>query len=195
MFGIALMELVVEEAEALGPDPEAFRGFYERALPRIYGYFLHRCGGPAALAEDLTQETFLAAVAELKKGRRVDTPIPWIYGIARHKLLDHYRRSGSSGSLRSSLTPSSARSRSTRVVRKIATALWPRSPPSRPRSGLRSSSAISTASPFRKSRPRSVRAPRRFTRFSNAGARASRGRIWRLLHEYRRSSCQHPRRA
>jgi hypothetical protein len=37
MFGIALMELVVEEAEALGPDPEAFRGFYERALPRIYG--------------------------------------------------------------------------------------------------------------------------------------------------------------
>ena len=36
MFGIALMELVVEEAEALGPDPEAFRGFYERALPRIY---------------------------------------------------------------------------------------------------------------------------------------------------------------
>lgn len=92
MFGIALMELVVEEAEALGPDPEAFRGFYERALPRIYGYFLHRCGGPAALAEDLTQETFLAAVAELKKGRRVDTPIPWIYGIARHKLLDHYRK-------------------------------------------------------------------------------------------------------
>ena len=92
MFGIALMELVVEEAEALGPDPEAFRGFYERALPRIYGYFLHRGGGPAALAEDLTQETFLAAVAELKKGRRVDTPIPWIYGIARHKLLDHYRK-------------------------------------------------------------------------------------------------------
>jgi DNA-directed RNA polymerase specialized sigma24 family protein len=93
MFGIALMELVVEEAEALGPDPEAFRGFYERALPRIYGYFLHRCGGPAALAEDLTQETFLAAVAELKKGRRVDTPIPWIYGIA---IFDLARLMGTS---------------------------------------------------------------------------------------------------
>ena len=36
MFGIALMELVVEEAEALGPDPEAFRGFYERVcVPKI----------------------------------------------------------------------------------------------------------------------------------------------------------------
>jgi RNA polymerase sigma-70 factor (ECF subfamily) len=44
------------------------------------------------VAEDLTQETFLASVDELKKGRRPETPIPWIYGIARHKLLDHYRK-------------------------------------------------------------------------------------------------------
>jgi RNA polymerase sigma-70 factor, ECF subfamily len=92
MFAIAFMEVVVEEAAALGHDPDAFEGFYEDALPRVYGYFLHRCGGSVPLAEDLTQETFLAAVAELRKGRRVNTPIRWIYGIARHKLLDHYRR-------------------------------------------------------------------------------------------------------
>jgi RNA polymerase sigma-70 factor, ECF subfamily len=92
MLAIALMELVVDEAAALEPDADAFGGFYEDALPRVYGYFLHRCGGSVPLAEDLTQETFLAAVAELKKGRRVETPIRWIYGIARHKLLDHYRR-------------------------------------------------------------------------------------------------------
>jgi RNA polymerase sigma-70 factor, ECF subfamily len=91
MFGIASMELLVQETGALDPDPEAFSGFYEDALPRVYGYFLHRCGGSVPLAEDLTQETFLAAVAELKKGRRVEAPIRWIYGIARHKLLDHYR--------------------------------------------------------------------------------------------------------
>src|SRR5215217_5550111 len=92
MFGVAFMEILVEETGALGPDPEAFSGFYEDALPRVYGYFLHRCGGSVPLAEDLTQETFLAALAELKKGRRVEAPIRWIYGIARHKLLDHYRR-------------------------------------------------------------------------------------------------------
>jgi len=92
MFAIATMELVVEEAGALDPDPCAFGAFYEDALPRVYGYFLHRCGGSVPLAEDLTQETFLAAVAELRKGRRVEAPIRWIYGIARHKLLDHYRR-------------------------------------------------------------------------------------------------------
>jgi RNA polymerase sigma-70 factor (ECF subfamily) len=85
------MELVVEEAKALGLDPDDFRAFYEDALPRVYGYFLRRCGGSAPVAEDLTQETFLAAVRELRKGRSVEAPIPWVYGIARHKLLDHYR--------------------------------------------------------------------------------------------------------
>ena len=34
----------------------------------------------------------MAAVQELRRGRRVDTPIAWVYGIARHKLIDHYRR-------------------------------------------------------------------------------------------------------
>jgi RNA polymerase sigma-70 factor (ECF subfamily) len=92
MLAIATMELVVEEAGSLDPDPDAFSGFYEDALPRVYGYFLHRCGASVSVAEDLTQETFLAAVAELKKGRRVEAPVRWIYGIARHKLLDHYRR-------------------------------------------------------------------------------------------------------
>lgn len=92
MLFIACMELVVEEVEALGLDPRAFRAFYDDALPRIYGYLLHRCGGDVSAAEDLTQETFLSAVCELKKGQRVEAPLPWIYGIARHKLFDHYRR-------------------------------------------------------------------------------------------------------
>jgi RNA polymerase sigma-70 factor (ECF subfamily) len=91
MFAIPLMDVFVREVEALGLDPKTFRAFYEEALPRVYG-FLHRCGGSVPVAEDLTQETFLASVDELKKGRRPEAPIPWIYGIARHKLLDHYRK-------------------------------------------------------------------------------------------------------
>jgi len=86
------MDVAIREAEELGLDPEKFRAFYEGALPRIYGYFLHRCGGSVLVAEDLTQETFVASVGELKNGRRPESPIPWIYGIARHKLLDHYRK-------------------------------------------------------------------------------------------------------
>jgi RNA polymerase sigma-70 factor, ECF subfamily len=75
-------------------DPEVFRAFYEETLPGIYGYFLHRCGGMDSIAEDLTQETYLAAVRELRRGREVDNPTGWLYGIARHKLLDYYRQAG-----------------------------------------------------------------------------------------------------
>lgn len=70
----------------------AFQSFYDEAMPRVYSYLLHRCGGRRFTAEELTQETFLAAVSELKHGAEVDNPVAWVFGIARHKLLDHYRR-------------------------------------------------------------------------------------------------------
>ena len=86
-------DVAAPDANAGGlAGPARFRAFYAAALPRVYGYFIHRCGGDAAVAEDLTQETFLAAVAELKRGTTVAAPVPWVLGIARHKLLDHYRR-------------------------------------------------------------------------------------------------------
>jgi RNA polymerase sigma-70 factor (ECF subfamily) len=93
MLVIAIMDVSAPRAKAkLGLDARSFGAFYDDALPHIYGYFLHRCGGSVTVAEDLTQETFLAAVAELAKDRRVMAPTAWIHGIARHKLLDHYRR-------------------------------------------------------------------------------------------------------
>jgi RNA polymerase sigma-70 factor (ECF subfamily) len=78
-------------------DPDRFRAFYADALPRVYGYLYHRLGADAAAAEDLTQDTFLAAVAELRRGTSVGAPLPWILGVARHKLLDHLRRQRRTG--------------------------------------------------------------------------------------------------
>lgn len=72
-------------------DPAVFDAFYTAALPVVYGYFLRRTGGVPAVAEDLTQETFLSAVRQIAKGSRVDAPMPWLIGIARHRLVDHYR--------------------------------------------------------------------------------------------------------
>ncbi len=73
-------------------DPDAFAAFYERALPRVYGYVYHRVGGRTAIAEELTQETFLTVNSLLRRGQAVAAPLPWVFGIARHKLLEHYRR-------------------------------------------------------------------------------------------------------
>src|SRR3972149_5001809 len=69
----------------------AFRAFYDRALPRVYGYVYGRCGDPA-VAEELTQLAFTSAVHERARFDGRSDPITWLIGIARHKLAGHYRR-------------------------------------------------------------------------------------------------------
>jgi RNA polymerase sigma-70 factor, ECF subfamily len=95
---------------------------YSKALPQVYGYLLPRCGS-VAVAEDLTAETFMAAVTafgdergelgpprqgEGRKGTASERPasrpgeppdrrpheltVAWLVGVARHKLVDHWRR-------------------------------------------------------------------------------------------------------
>jgi RNA polymerase sigma-70 factor (ECF subfamily) len=73
-------------------EASSFPVFYAEALPVVYSYFFHRVGGNASIAEELTQVTFVAAVREIRRRSSVAKPIPWVMGIARHKLLDHYRR-------------------------------------------------------------------------------------------------------
>ena len=57
----------------------------------MYGYLLPRCGSVAD-AEDLTAETFMAAVAALKRSDPPSMSVAWLIGVARHKLVDHWRR-------------------------------------------------------------------------------------------------------
>jgi RNA polymerase sigma-70 factor (ECF subfamily) len=76
----------VSERARAGPD---LLVLYDEALPVVYGYLLSRCGN-TVLAEDLTAETFLAAVAAVRKGTYVPDAA-WLVGIARHKLADHWR--------------------------------------------------------------------------------------------------------
>ena len=76
-------------------DTSAFLELYDDALPHVYGYLARRCAN-AATAEDLTAETFMAAVAALHNSRtdvnRIDLNVAWLIGTARHKLIDHWRR-------------------------------------------------------------------------------------------------------
>jgi RNA polymerase sigma-70 factor (ECF subfamily) len=85
----------VHRDEQVRPDPGlALLALYDTALPEVYGYLLARCRR-RALAEDLTAETFLAAVQECRRttagGPVVDPTTGWLIGIARHKLADHWR--------------------------------------------------------------------------------------------------------
>ena len=74
-----------------GDAPRALLALYDEALPVVYGYFVRRCGDRGT-AEDLTSETFLAAMDTAHRDPRAPMAVPWLIGIARHKLADHYRR-------------------------------------------------------------------------------------------------------
>ena len=79
-------------AGEIRPDPgSALLELYDVALPEVYGYLLSRCG-QRWLAEDLTAETFLAAVEAVRNRPPRELTTAWLVGIARHKLVDHWRR-------------------------------------------------------------------------------------------------------
>ncbi len=70
-------------------DP--FRTFYDRALPAVYGYLRTRLSD-LSRAEDVTQEVFVAAVKQWPFPANVNDEVAYVVGIARHKLVDEYRR-------------------------------------------------------------------------------------------------------
>jgi RNA polymerase sigma-70 factor, ECF subfamily len=64
---------------------------YDRALPQVYGYLVARVHDTTT-AEDLTAETFLAAVGAVRDNKVPDLTIAWLVTVARNKLVDHWRR-------------------------------------------------------------------------------------------------------
>ncbi len=81
--------------EGARPDPAVgLLELYDEALPHVYGYLLARCRDKT-LAEDLTAESFLAAVRAVREPGAAVPLVPsvaWLIGVARHKLADHWRR-------------------------------------------------------------------------------------------------------
>lgn len=71
--------------------PDGLLAVYDDALPAVYGFVVRRCGD-RAVAEDVTSETFLAAMDTVRRDTSTEPSTPWLIGIARHKLADHWRR-------------------------------------------------------------------------------------------------------
>ena len=84
------MWVMVDGNDAAPPGHELL-SLYDVALPQVYGYLLRRCGS-APLAEDLTSETFVAAVDAVCRSTPPELSVAWLIGVARNKLVDHWRR-------------------------------------------------------------------------------------------------------
>jgi RNA polymerase sigma-70 factor (ECF subfamily) len=65
---------------------------YDEAVAEVFAYLRARCAA-RAVAEDLTADTFLAAVGQIRRGAVDTVTVAWLIGIARHKLIDEWRRS------------------------------------------------------------------------------------------------------
>jgi RNA polymerase sigma-70 factor (ECF subfamily) len=66
----------------------------ERYGGALYRFAFHLCGGESAWAEDVRQETLLAAAAAIQRFRG-DAPLfGWLCAIARRKAADEIRRRG-----------------------------------------------------------------------------------------------------
>jgi RNA polymerase sigma-70 factor, ECF subfamily len=84
-------EAMSDHAESREEPGHRLLALYDIALPQVYGYLLRRCGS-VAVAEDLTSETFTAAALAVQRSGEHALTIAWLIGVARNKLVDHWRR-------------------------------------------------------------------------------------------------------
>ncbi len=75
-------------------DLDAFGKLYDRFYDPVYAYVLRQVGSPAD-AEDITAGVFLEALEKIGgfswRGAGFGA---WLFSIARHDVLDHFRRQG-----------------------------------------------------------------------------------------------------
>jgi RNA polymerase sigma-70 factor (ECF subfamily) len=72
-------------------DSTAMEEFYTAYRNRLYSLILEQVDRDEAVAEDLVQDVFLAALASLDKFRGDSQLYTWLRSIAFHKINDYYR--------------------------------------------------------------------------------------------------------
>ena len=90
MTAVSKVGSAVDELRLALADDAAFEAWYRRTVSTVYSYLLSRCRS-ADLAEELTQETYAAAIAKRNSYDGRSETTSWLCGIARHKLADHFR--------------------------------------------------------------------------------------------------------
>ncbi|MBN1128628.1 MAG: sigma-70 family RNA polymerase sigma factor [Chitinispirillaceae bacterium] len=71
-------------------NPEGFSGLYNKYKNRVFG-FLVKMTNAREVAEDLLQETFLAAYRNVLQFDRSRNFLSWLFGIAHKRTIDYFR--------------------------------------------------------------------------------------------------------
>ena len=80
----------IDRARQASRDVEAFAELYRRHLTRVYRYHIAHVGNVKD-AEDLTSQTFMAALEGIRSFRGTGSFAAWILGIASRKRLMFFR--------------------------------------------------------------------------------------------------------
>lgn len=89
------IELKALMVASLGGDAAAHRALLSRLSSHLRAYYkgkLARIGRGPTEAEDLTQEALMAIHTRRHTYDPAEPLTPWVYAIARYKLIDHLRR-------------------------------------------------------------------------------------------------------
>lgn len=78
----------------LAGETRALEHFYERYADALYAYIYHACGCDREDAEDIWQETLLAAIRGLDTFHSQSRLFTWLCAIAHRKIADYYRKLG-----------------------------------------------------------------------------------------------------
>ncbi len=98
------IQQLVHQAQA--GDQDSVAALYDALQPRVYRFLVYRVSS-VEIAEDLTQTVFLEMIRSLHryKERSSATFTTWLFQIARHRLIDHYRSNGAPLSIDDVLDP------------------------------------------------------------------------------------------
>lgn len=76
-----------------GRERSAWSAAIDRHLHEVYGFVFHLVGGNRAVAEDLSQETWLEAIDGIDQCDATRGSFRnWLFGIARRRVALYYRR-------------------------------------------------------------------------------------------------------
>ncbi len=88
-------QLRSELIEAAAKGKEApLRRFYDGHFEGVYRYVICRVENNHAEAEEIVGDVFFQAFRDIGSYDARRAPTPWLLGIARHRVLDFYRRKG-----------------------------------------------------------------------------------------------------